>query len=228
MKEDRFKLPRSSYDEIIKIVKAYNHLEKAVFLKEVQKITSMHDTVISRNIGFLLALDIIEGGKQKAITEKGRELGHALEHEIEPEIQIMWYEIVKGNDFLMNMVQALKVRNGMGKNDFKKHIAYSAGEGSSKEVLTGAGTIIEILNTAGLTYEDGDRVIPERGERIKEIGTNEEPIIEEQAQIQGLSYIRTRGYPISILININVSLDELEELPSKIRELKEKLSEQEE
>lgn len=58
-------LPRSSYYELIKIVRAYAKQDKAVSLNEIGKLTGINHTIVSANNSFLASIGLIEGGKSK-------------------------------------------------------------------------------------------------------------------------------------------------------------------
>ena len=77
MAEDKFKLPRSSYEEICKIIKAYGRLSQPASLDEVAKLCAMNRTAISANNAFLANIEVIEGGQKKSATQKGRDLAQA-------------------------------------------------------------------------------------------------------------------------------------------------------
>ena len=66
MVNDRLKLPRSSYEELCKIIKAYGHMNKASSLKEVAQFAAIPPTRISANNAFLASIDLIEGGRAKS------------------------------------------------------------------------------------------------------------------------------------------------------------------
>ena len=96
MAEDKFKLPRSSYDEICKIIKAYGRLTQPASLDEVARFCAMNKTAISANNAFLGNIELIEGGQKKSATSKGSDLAQALEHELPDQIREfgrVWCEI---------------------------------------------------------------------------------------------------------------------------------------
>ena len=87
MAEEKFKLPRSSYEELCKIIKAYGRLSQASSLDDVAKLCAMNKTAISANNAFLTNVGLIEGGRSKVSTGDGKKLSKALEHELPDEIQ---------------------------------------------------------------------------------------------------------------------------------------------
>lgn len=157
---EQFKLPGSSYEEVSKIIQGYASLDKSASLTDVSNVTGIPDTTVSRNSGFLISLGVIERGAKKAATELGKSLGRALLHGQEEEVRRLYRDIVSENEFLKNIVGAVRIRKGMDENSLRSHIAYSAGAKKNAYTTTGAGTVIEILKTAGsLIDEDGKIVV---------------------------------------------------------------------
>jgi hypothetical protein len=153
MAEEKFKLPRSSFDELVKIIRAYGHLQAPVSLDEVSRVAAMHQTRISANAGFLLGVGIIEGGAKKQATAKGRQLSRALEHEMPDEMRQSWRTVIAEADFLSRLLTAIRIRKGMDGDTLEAHIAYSAGQPKTSQVMTGARTVIDILRAAELVVE---------------------------------------------------------------------------
>lgn len=153
MADDKFKLPRSSYEEICKIIKAYGRVTQPASLDDVAKFCAMGKTVISANIAFLVNIGLIEGGQKKIATLKGSGLAKALEHELPDQIQESWAGVVRGNEFLGKMAAAVKIRGKMDMSTLESHIAYSAGEAKSGPVMTGARAVIDMLRAGGVVRE---------------------------------------------------------------------------
>ena len=76
---ENFKLPGSSYEELIKIVKAYatGKVGAPMSLEVVAQTAKMDKTIVSRNNGFLVQLTLISEGNKKAPTQLGSDLGRA-------------------------------------------------------------------------------------------------------------------------------------------------------
>lgn len=156
MAKESIKLPRSSYEELRKIIVAYSKLDKPCSLDEISQLSGIGRTIVSNNNAFLTATGIIEGGKLKFPTDRGIVLAHSLEHEIPEEVEKAWRAIVQENEFLNKLLQAISIRKGMELSQLETHIAYSAGESKSKAVMTGARTVVDILRASGMvTEEDG-------------------------------------------------------------------------
>jgi hypothetical protein len=157
--EDNIKLPGSSFDEVSKIIQGYAQINRAASLGEISRRIGMHSTIISRNNGFLISIGILEGGRDKVITKTGKRLGDALNHELEPETREILREIVESNEFLKNLIGAVRIRKGMDEGALKAHVAYSAGQAKSQGVMTGTGTVVEILKRAGVIEEKDGKLI---------------------------------------------------------------------
>ena len=151
-----FKLPKSSYEELCKIIIAYKEAKDETSLDVLSQYSGMAKSVISRNNAFLSSLDIIEGGNKKKITDMGNGLAQALQHEVEEEIMAHWFKIINENEFMTKMSKAIQIRQKMDLDSFVNHIAYSSGEKKSFGVSTGSRAVIEIFKRAGVAkLEDG-------------------------------------------------------------------------
>lgn len=157
--ESNLKLPGSSFEEISKIIQAYAFANKAVTLEDVRKRTGMHETAISRNNGFLVSLGVLEGGRNKSITDLGKRLGDALSHQLNTEVTSILHQIVENTEFLKNIVSAVRIRRGMDESSLKSHIAYSAGQSKSQSAMTGTGAIIEMLRRSGHIEESDGKLV---------------------------------------------------------------------
>lgn len=236
MTEDRFRLPGSSYEELTKIIKAYGDLDKEVTPGDVSKVAGgIHPTIVSRNNAFLVGIGVIEGGKKKRITEQGRNLARALEHEEEmpDEISRLWRETVLANEFLQKLLSAVRIRKGMEPSTLQAHVVYSAGEPKKQIVMTGAGAVIDILKVASLVKEE------EGGKLVvvsEPIGTEEQPTFARQTTRQEELAARpvaalkipavgiAEGVAVAIQIQIQCSAAEIDNLAPKLRALLKELS----
>jgi hypothetical protein len=238
MTDDKFKLPISSFDELVKIIKGYGHLEHPAGLAEISKLLGLGTTIISANAGFLTATNILEPGAKKQVTPKGKELSRALEHEMPNEMRAAWRSVVSECDFLSRLVTAVKIRKGMEDSTLQAHIAYSAGQPKKPQVMTGARSIVDILRAAELVLEvDGKLVVSEDADAVGNqtgivraapsaiesrgpIRPNDLAIPHSTALIDGV----TEGQPssnVALHVNIQLRIDcktsELDGLGSKIR-----------
>jgi hypothetical protein len=234
MAEETFRLPKSSYNELVRIIRAYGSSGGPVSLEELAHTAAMDMTIISSNNAFLASLGIIEGGKAKGATEKGRKLSMALNLQMADEIAENWRELATGNEFLQKMVTAVSIRQGMENSALQAHIAYSAGEPKSARVMAGAGAVVEILKISGfLKEQDGKLVADTRavqrmssvslGATLKEPEKPEKP--SDGTIAPNISVPGTTG--ISIQIQIQCTAAEISELAPKLRTLIKELSRKE-
>lgn len=241
MVEEGFRLPQSSYGELVKIIKGYGAINEECVPDQVNQVTGLHPTVISRNNAFLVSIGAIQGGRKKVITERGRSLSRALEHEMPEEIITHWRDLVKNNDFLFKVVTAVRIRKGMDYGTLQSHIAYSAGQPKSPGIMTGAAAVIDILRASNLLKEDDGKLIAtiedEKGNTEKIQGVTapfsdyqqEAAIAVEQLQTPVASTTGTKATPtlpinIQLQIQVHCSVDDLENLPDKIQAMLKKFA----
>ena len=103
---ETFKLPCSSYEELVKLFQAYANAKEgtALSLDEVSQATGIPRTIVSKNNGFMVQVGLITEGNKKAATETGRTLGRAYTSKIIDEIERVWKEIISEVDFLSRML----------------------------------------------------------------------------------------------------------------------------
>ncbi len=159
MAEDTFKLPGSSYAELVKIIRAYGHAPEEAVPKDVADRGGMDPTIVSRNNAFLISIGILSGGKKKSLTSPGRALSQALDFEMPDQIADAWRAIAAENEFLRKIVSAVRIRGGMEPSSLRNHVAYTAGVPRKASALTGAGSVIDVLKAAGLLREADGRIV---------------------------------------------------------------------
>lgn len=228
-----FKLPSSSYEELLKLIQAYADSKEGVALSldDINHATGVPRTVVSKNNGFLVQIGLITEGNKKAATETGRALGRAYSSKIDYEVERIWKEIVSEVDFLSRMVSAVRIRNGMDRSNFINHVIYSSGQKDSKESRAGAGAIIEILKNVGILAEvDGKLTVVE--EKVN--STEDAQSDAKRGDLVNVDSQETHIIPIAphvtnsgvtINININCNVDELDELGEKLKSLLRSISE---
>ena len=229
---DIFKLPASSYEELIKIIKAYASEKEGTLLSldDLSQSTGMIRTTVSGNNGFLVQVGIITEGAKKAATEAGRALGRAYVSKIEDEVIRIWKEIVSETDFLSRMISAVRIRNGMDRGNFLNHIIYSSGVRDSKQSRTGANAIIEIFKNVGILNEtDGKLTVSDTAilsensaQKSQKKTVTYNPRSPELGSVE-TSTTSTTGTSVVINININCNVDELDALSEKIKQLLENI-----
>jgi hypothetical protein len=155
---EEISLPSSSRGELEKIIKGYGHVGKEVDLETLSKLTAIGRTTISPNNQFLTQVGIIAGGKKKQITEPGRKLSRALDHNIEEQISTSWREVIRGNEFLSNVISTIRIKGGMTPDDVMGHILFASGAKNTKGNRTGAKTVTDLLILSGLVEENNGKL----------------------------------------------------------------------
>ncbi|MGN0364935.1 MAG: hypothetical protein ACI4E5_03235 [Suilimivivens sp.] len=228
---DNFKVPGSSYDEVIKIIKAYasGKSGQAYGLDDIAQLSGMDKTIVSRNNGFLLCIELITEGNKKSPTDNCLNLGRAYSLNMTDEIRKNWAIIIEKNEFLTKMLTAIKIRNGMDKASFINHILYSAGGATNKVAKTGANTVIEIYKAAGLVEEVDGKINACVVDAFNEETSNNAEVRSEKSVDKPEPTLNmtpvaamtknAEGHRINININIEAKVDELEVLSEKIKQL---------
>ena len=224
---ETFKLPCSSYEEIIKLFQAYANTKEgtALSLDEVSQATGVPRTVVSKNNVFMVQIGLLTEGNKKAATEIGRSLGRAYTSKITDEIERIWKEIIAEIDFLNRMVSAVRIRNGMDRSNFINHIIYSSGLKDAKDSRTGAGAVIEILKSVGILVEnDGkltvaeDTVIPKTDNVTAAINSVNKSEDIETKHVVSVATVPA-GTSITVNININCTPSDIDGLAEKLKQL---------
>lgn len=232
---ESFKLPSSSYEELVKIIKAYagEKQGEAVALDNIVQSTGIGKTTVSANNGFLVQIGLVSEGNKKVASEACIKLGRAYIHCVEEEAINIWRELIDNDEFLNRMISAIKIRNGMDKTSFINHILYSSGQKGDSRSKAGAGAIVEIFKFANLVNEvDGKLTVIQ--ENVGAVSSNnksdigiENDYLTKTSVAIGKQQINTNSLNAQFIFNINIdcSFDKLDELPAKIKGLIEELSE---
>lgn len=159
---DMYKLPGSSYDELVKIIRAYaaHKCGMTVSLTDLSQASGMDRTIISRNNGFLTQTGLITEGNKKGPTEICVQLGKAYQFDMKEQAEKIWCEVVDRDDFLNHMISVIQIKGEMTKGDFINHILFSASNNNSNNARAGAAAVIEILKLTKL-IDERDGVIVE-------------------------------------------------------------------
>lgn len=233
---ENFKVPGSSYEEVVKIIKAYasGKVGQAYGLEDIAQLSGMDKTVVSRNNGFLMCVELITEGNKKAATDICLNMGRAYNLNMIDEIRKNWITIITENEFLTKMLTAVKIRNGMDKTSFINHILYSAGGSTNKGAKTGANTILEIYKVSGLVKEIDGKInacavdlINDGSLNTKEGSDKVSCDSEALHSVVPVSAVtkNVKRHQINININIEAKVDELELLSQKIKQLLESIEE---
>jgi hypothetical protein len=227
MAEREFRLPGSPYEELVNIIVAYGTRDEAARPGDVSKLDSVHQSSVSRNNGFLTEIGVLQGETKKLITRRGRSLALALARKDKEEIRRNWREIVATNEFLQNVVAAVKLREGMLYPTVQAYVAHAAGQPRNKPVMTGAGAIVEILKIAGLLREEaGELVATFDGELdVVEDIAMEELSTEDATEPLLSATVETSEDPaVKIHLHVQCTADDLEDLAPRLRALLRELS----
>jgi hypothetical protein len=230
--EEQFRLPGSSYEELAKIIVGYSRFDSEIPPSEVGRVIGMHETIVSRNNAFLMAVGVVTGGKRKAITPLGMGLARALEHQMPDEITNHWQSVISQVPFFRNLLSAVRIRRGMDLSTLQAHVAYSAGQKKSPAVMTGASAVVEIMRAAAVLREEGGKIVA--AEETFSTPSVAEPGIPSSptpgSSVQAVSspsfMIRSAGTPLSVQLQIQVQCTpaDIDALGDKLRALIDKIA----
>jgi hypothetical protein len=197
MADDKFKLPGTSFDELMRIISAYATLDRAASPADVGGIAGKHETAVSRNNAFLAAMGIIEGGARgKRVTDEGKLLGLAYEHNQLNEISARWRSLCSRNEFTLKVLSAVRVRRGMDRPTLISHVAYTAGQAKTKATMAGASCLVDILIVASLLHEQNGKLTAEP------TSSAPPPTVDEEARV---GTVVVEGEPDQSIYGFNVS-----------------------
>lgn len=226
MADNEFRLPGSPYEELVNIIVAYGTRDEASGPGDVSKLNYVHQSSFSRNNAFLVSIDVLRGDKERVITEQGRKLALALSRKNRREIRKAWLKIVSTDEFLQNVVSAVKLREGIDRTSLQGYIAHAARQPRNNPVMTGAGAIIDILRAAGLLREtDGvlSATFGDDGEGVEEPVA--EPARNESSEARISTSIDSVGGPqVNIHLHVRCSVEEIEDLTPRLKALIRELS----
>lgn len=231
MADDKFRLPGSSYEELVKIIRAYSHTSGPAAPAEVGEVIGMNQTIVSRNNGFLLGAGIVEGGNKKNLTVQGLQLARALDHQMADEITTQWRATVERTEFLQRILAAVRIRNGMEPATLQSHVAYTAGQPNKGTVKTGSATVVEILKTAQVLEERDGKLYavteggplrdetPEAGAPAETTAAVRRRDVPSVSQLPVLDLTTPPGVAVQIRVNVSCTVDELPALGENLGRL---------
>ena len=224
MAEREFRLPGSSYEELVNIILAYGTRDESA--RDVGKLDSVHQSSVSRNNAFLTEIGVLQGESKKLITRRGRSLAVALARKDRVEVRSNWRAIVAASEFLQNVVSAVKLREGMLYPTVQAYIAHAAGQPRNKPVMNGAGAIIEILKASGMLREEAGELVATFDERPEDVVLEDAP-----AQVSDtIDAVVTMGEAagtsptVSIQLQVRCTPDEIDDLAPRLKALLRELS----
>ncbi len=231
MAEREFRLPGSTYEELVNIIVAYGTRDEAARTGDVGKLDAVHQSSVSRNNGFLTEIGVLQGESKKLITRRGRALALALARKDRAEIRRHWRAIVATNEFLQNVVAAVKLREGMLYPTVQAYVAHAAGQPRNKPVMAGAGAIVEILKTAGLLREEAGELVATFDEEFEpedlgmENGSLPEVVEASKPAISAtVDDVADEDSLVKIHLHIQCTADEIEDLAPRLKALLRELS----
>jgi hypothetical protein len=166
----------------------------------------------------------VPGGKKRA-TDVDRDLGRALEHNLSDRVQELWRDVVTQNEFMRQLISAVRIRHGMDTSSFLSHVGYSAGIARGGRTALGGRAVLAILVTAGVVQSaDGKIVAVRTAEDDRSSGgakpnagasdiTDSEPVVMRRSKRNP----PTGDFRIIIQVNVNVTAKELHGLGEALR-----------
>lgn len=237
MAEEGFRLPGSSYEDLANIIVAYGTRDEASNPGDVSKLDIVHQSSVSRNNAFLISVGILAGDREKFVTEKGRALALALARKDRSAIQRKWRELVSREEFMQNVLSAVKLREGIFPSTLQAYIAHYAGQPRNKPVMTGASAIIGILKAAGLLREEAGMLVANYDDNPGEppaapvterptADTGKDDVREESGRQTEISVSsgpasgeERNGTGVTVHVHVNCAPEDLEDLAPKIKRL---------
>ena len=213
-------------------MQGYAQVSGEIVPSDVARVIGIHETIVSANNRFLVAVGIVQGGKKKTMTSTGRDLALALEHGMESEIRRNWRTIVDTTEFFQQVIAVVRIRKGMDESSLESHVAYSAGQPKTSRTLSGAGTVVEILKVAGLLKEDGGNLVAGTPEVDKPTELQEQVLTSEPLVPTETGPMPTPGLhaPGGVNLNINVRIQcgpqDLDGLGQRLRKMIEDFNQQ--
>ena len=243
MAEEGFRLPGSGYEELVNIIVAYGTRDGASNPGDVGKLDPAHQASATRNNAFLTGIGVLRGGEKKLVTDRGRALARSLWRGTPEEARRRWREIVSTDEFLQNIVSAVKLRDGMTRHALLAYIANAARVPRNKPTMSGAAAVVEILKASGLLREDEDRLVANFGEPpVPDDDLPDEPRNEPEREVgitipaapadgpmevsEGIPVGAPQGVEARVVIQVQVrcTADEVESLGPRLRRLLDELS----
>jgi hypothetical protein len=237
MAESPFRLPVAGFEQISRILRSYLASAKgapfvAVKLDDVAKRAAMNKTAVSGNNAFLASIGLIEGGHNKHLTESGVRAALTLDHPGTDDAYRAWSDVIETSPDLERVVDAVRIRRGMDEDALLSHIVLTAGVPKTTRSLTGARTIVDILEFAGVLKEsDGTFTVDVPDELSDSGATRARSSPGGQAPIadQPISPGRRSSASAPFVLNVHVWVaakeTDFNELADELKQLLSKLSE---
>jgi hypothetical protein len=231
MAEPTFSLPQSSFGELFKMVHAYFLADvrskgEAVSVPETAQLAGIDPTTLSRNNSFFAALGLIEGGRRKKLTDRGRELGLGISHNDPQLISAALARIVGESDFLTKILGAVRIRGGMDAASLQTHIAVSVGAPRGSRTSMGAASVMQLLVESGHLVDDegtfrasDSPTLPASPEPLDHIEQSAAPAYESRVIRRPSATTRPGTGGVVININLNVTTESVDDVTELLRRL---------
>jgi hypothetical protein len=218
MADTTFPLPNSSYDELVKIIKAYSAVGRPATLDDVASRAAIGRTTVSGNNSFLVAVGVIDDGKKKEMTPIGQELAGALEYDIVENVAKAWRALISGTEFFEKIGSAVRIRSGMEQSALEAHIAYTAGQTKSGKTMTGARAVVDLLKAAGMLHdEDGKLQFKSHRREESSIETSERRLESTDSTAPRVEGREAHGISLAVSVVIQAGPDDLDDLAEKLK-----------
>lgn len=159
---DNFKLPGSSYLELVKMIRAYGLNKPGISytLDDISKSSLLDKSQISRNNGFFVSIGLLEDGKSKTPTELCYILSKAYSLNIVNKISEIWQQIIRNNSFLCMLIAIVKASTSIEKSKYINQIIYYSESSDTNNARAGASALIEIFKISNMLTEYNDTIYP--------------------------------------------------------------------
>ncbi len=227
---NKHSLPGSSYASLCQILAGYSHAKEPASLEEMAKSLAMDKGTISRNTGFLSDLGLITSGQKKMATDLGAALGRALEHTQAADAKRFLAEAVGNSEFVSGLVRTLRIKSGMSPDELADHALYVSGQSATQYNRTGAKTVVEILESAGLVHAEDGKLVVSTGAEARPFEAVEEadstaPSVNEASrqsdstgeerpntgEIERQRAITAHNLGPNVVINVNLQIPEVDD-----------------
>ena len=145
-KKHKFLMPRSSWETIKRIIRAYHAVEdkETPTVEEIAKLGDLQRPVVSANNMFLRSLGIIRPDQNK-LAPLGSRIASGLSLGNQTVVMEALQDVVRGNETLNQLVSTVRARGPMKMEAFKAQAVVFAGLNEKKD-LAFFRTILDLLD----------------------------------------------------------------------------------
>jgi hypothetical protein len=234
MAEATLRLPVASFEQISRILHSYLLAAKrqagvATKLDDVAQRAAMNKTAVSGNNAFLSSLGLIQGGNNKELTPLGLRAALTLDHPNTPEAREAWNAVIEASPDLERILDAVRIRKGMNEDALLSHIVLTAGVPKTARSLTGARTIVDLLEFGGVLQErDGTftaiptdvyDVLTVTGTNVPSVAeATEGPVATAGGAGRSARVGGAGGFTVNVHLWVNAKETDLEELADELKQ----------